>query len=150
MGDKEADCQGRRYLRNRKSRNDLHADGDGAERLGPLPGEGWVWVTKRRTVKDAGTSEQKSRNDLRLFCSEVPSRIELLYTVLQTLGHGTVANWKGKYRYYFADSQIILHNISRYFLSTSSNAPIRVLSISSTPSTFPAGRIKGTTISERE
>ncbi len=32
------------------------ADGDGAERLGPLPGEGWVWVTKRRTVKDAGTS----------------------------------------------------------------------------------------------
>ena len=56
MGDKEADCQGRRYLRNRKSRNDLHADGDGAERLGPLPGEGWVWVTERRTVKDAGTS----------------------------------------------------------------------------------------------
>ena len=35
------------------------ADGNGAERLGPLPGEGWVWVTKRRTVKDAGTSEQK-------------------------------------------------------------------------------------------
>ena len=27
----------------------------------------------------------KSRNDLRLFCSEVPSRIELLYTVLQTV-----------------------------------------------------------------
>lgn len=40
------------------------ADGDGAERLSPLPGEGWVWVTKRRTVKDAGTSEQKSRNNL--------------------------------------------------------------------------------------
>ena len=30
------------------------ADGNGAERLGPLPGEGWVWVTKRRTVRDAG------------------------------------------------------------------------------------------------
>ena len=85
MGDKEADCQGRRYLRNRKSRNNLHADGNGAERLSPLQGEGWVWVTERRTVRDAGTSEQKSRNDLRLFCSEVPSRIELLYTVLQTV-----------------------------------------------------------------
>ena len=54
MGDKEADCQGRRVPQNRKSRNDLHADGNGAERLGPLPGEGWVWVTKRRTVRDAG------------------------------------------------------------------------------------------------
>ena len=85
-GNGEADCQGRRYLRNRKSRNDLHADGDGAERLGPLPGEGWVWVTKRRTVKDAGTSgTEKAAMTCGFFCSEVPSRIELLYTVLQTV-----------------------------------------------------------------
>ena len=35
------------------------ADGNGAERLGPLQREGWVWVTKKRTVRDAGTSEQK-------------------------------------------------------------------------------------------
>ena len=86
MGDKEADCQGRRVPQNRKSRNDLHADGNGAERLGPLPGEGWVWVTKRRTVKDAGyLRTEKAAMTCGFFCSEVPSRIELLYTVLQTV-----------------------------------------------------------------
>ena len=62
------------------------ADGNGAERLGPLPGEGWVWVTKRRTVRDAGyLRTEKAAMTCGFFCSEVPSRIELLYTVLQTV-----------------------------------------------------------------
>ena len=62
------------------------ADGNGAERLGPLPGEGWVWVTKRRTVRDAGyLRTEKAASYCGFFCSEVPSRIELLYTVLQTV-----------------------------------------------------------------
>ena len=62
------------------------ADGNGAERLGPLPGEGWVWVTKRRTVRDAGyLRTEKAASHCGFFCSEVPSRIELLYTVLQTV-----------------------------------------------------------------
>ena len=84
MGDKEADCQGRRYLRTEKAA--MTCMRTVTERLGPLQGEGWVWVTKRRTVKDAGyLRTEKAAMTCGFFCSEVPSRIELLYTVLQTV-----------------------------------------------------------------
>lgn len=83
---------------------------------------------------------QAESNCCTRFCRPLPNHSAMVPLVF----------WERKDINYFADLQIILHNFSKYSLSTSSKVPVSALSISRTPAIPLPGILSGTTISDLE